>query len=227
MSPGADDEASVETRATQEIENPTRKKYRARNERAHEWVTWPAVAGSGRRLTGPPPGPSRPLRELLFWSGSADRRGRRPSSQPGRNQFAGPMRCMRAGSSRLRMTRASTSTENPSPKPNSSQDPVVAEQERPEDHDHDARRGRDDPAALGLAEDDRQVVAHRAPPGACRRTSDLGEAQAAPLFLHPADGEDLVVHGQPEEHGEHDHREERLDRPGSGQAEDGGYPSPS
>jgi len=39
------------------------------------------------------------------------------------------------------------------------QNPLAAEQERPEDQDHDAGRGRDDLAALGLADGDRHVVA--------------------------------------------------------------------
>ena len=107
------------------------------------------------------------------------------------------------------------------------QDPLAAEQERPEDQDHDAGRGRDDLAALGLAGGDRLVVAPGGPAAKGGQLTVGRVVQVVPFLLDPADQVHLVVHGQPEQHGEQQDRDERVDRPGPGQARGSSCPSPS
>ena len=55
----------------------------------------------------------------------------------------------------------------------------------------------------------------------------LTVAGADPFLVHAADQEDLVVHRQAEEDGEHQHRQEHLDGPGLGEARAGTCPSPT
>ena len=79
-------------------------------------------------------------------------------------------------------------------------DPLAAEREREEDADHDQRRRRDDATRVGLAVDDCVLVV----------------ARVHPLLVHPRHQEDLVVHGEAKEDGDHDDRQERLDRARAG-----------
>src|SRR5262249_59955280 len=53
-----------------------------------------------------------------------------------------------------------------------------------------------------------------------------GLARARPFLRHPADQEDLVVHGQAEQDRQRDDGEEGLDRPRLAQPERAGPPSP-
>ena len=77
---------------------------------------------------------------------------------------------------------------------------VGGDHERGEDHDHDGGRGADGPAGDRLADPDGGVVI----------------PQPQPFLVHAADQEHLVVHGEPEEHREHQDRHQRGDRPGVG-----------
>jgi len=60
--------------------------------------------------------------------------------------------------------------------------------------------GRDDLAALGLADGDRLVVAPGGPAGQRGQFNVTGVVQVVPFLLDPADQIYLVVHGQAEEH---------------------------
>ena len=51
-------------------------------------------------------------------------------------------------------------------------------------------------------------------------------AGAHELLTHPAEQEHLVVHRQPEQDGEHDHRQERADRHGRARRRSGSLPQP-
>jgi hypothetical protein len=62
------------------------------------------------------------------------------------------------------------------------------------------------------------------PAGQGGQLAGLGVVQVVPFFLDAADQVNLVVHGQAEEHGEQEDRDERVDRPGPGQPEDGAAP---
>ena len=114
------------------------------------------------------------------------------------------------------MSRASSEDGEREPEAEFLQDPVAAEEERPEDHDHDAGGGRDDPPLLAWPSGDGLVVAQGGLAGQGGQLAGLGVVQVVPFLLHPADQEHLVVHGQPEEHGEQEDRDERVDRPGAG-----------
>jgi hypothetical protein len=153
-------------------------------------------------------------------------RGRMRSSQPGRAQLAGPVRCMMAGTSRRRISGGVRPARQPEAEAELLQDPLAPQKERPEDHDHDSDRGRDDRAAPGLADGDRQVIVPGGPPAEGGQLTGLGVVQVVPLLLDPADQVYLVVHGQAEEHGEHDHRDEGVDRSRPGTAEGRAAPAP-
>ena len=73
----------------------------------------------------------------------------------------------------------------------------VGERERGRDDDDDQRRGRHDPAAPLEAAGDRLLVV----------------VGPVPDLLHPRQQEHLVVHRQPEQHAEQDHRLGGLDEP--------------
>src|SRR5215831_2744940 len=73
------------------------------------------------------------------------------------------------------------------------EDDLGAWNEREEHRDHDGSSGGDDPAGPGQAVDD----GPRPVP-----------VRAQPRLPHPADKEHLVVHREPEQHGEHQHRNE-------------------
>ena len=81
--------------------------------------------------------------------------------------------------------------------------PLTAEHERREHQEHDRRRRGDRAAGRGQAVGDRGAVV----------------PAPMPLLVDAADQEHLVVHREPEQDREHDHRQERLDRPGLVDAE--------
>ena len=121
-----------------------------------------------------------------------------------------PNRCIRAGTSTVRRTNASSATAAASPMPNSAMSTLAHEHEREEDGDHDRRGGGDDAGGVGLAD------AHG------RALSPVRD----PFLVHPADQEHLVVHGQAEQDRAEHHRQERLDRAGRAEAERPGPPAP-
>src|SRR5580700_5989819 len=77
-------------------------------------------------------------------------------------------------------------------------DLLAGQDERAEHQDHDGGGGDDDPAGGGLAGADRLVVV----------------AGGDPFLADPGDQEDLVIHGQAEQDRDHQHGQERFDRPG-------------
>ena len=87
---------------------------------------------------------------------------------------------------------------------------VVAEDEGAEHADHDQRRRGDHPGGARQAPDDGFVVV----------------AGRHVLLTDPGQEEHLVVHREPEEDGEHDEREERVDRHRAVQPDQLGAPAP-
>ena len=127
-------------------------------------------------------------------SAGSGRRARR-SSRAGIHQFQWPSRRIVAGTSSARTTVASRATAIAMPRPEGLDQHDVGERERARDDDHDQRRrGHDPAAALEAARDGLGVV-----------------AGPVPGLLHPRQQEHLVVHRQPEQDAEQDHRQRGLD----------------
>ena len=105
---------------------------------------------------------------------------------------------------------ASSSDGDGQPRAEQLDDAVVLEHEAAEDHDHDRRGRGDDPRRGG------QTVGH-----GVHRVAGL-----VVLLLDAGEEEDLVVHGQAEHDGEEHHRDERLDGPAAGDADQVLAPAP-